>query len=480
MVFIHKDRFESMPKVTFHITTVYERRGETDKYTYSIEWVPSFGLFCFYRQLTRTHSRCYESLAQANDRLALISRSNADSNVVETLRHGSDYKSGCRWVTWTHPGADADKFHFYGEVKQMTMNGSVRETEPPDPQPPAALGVMSAAAEYRWSYEHRKDLAGHIWAVAVHHPDRKITVAEDGRPISQPWDLESLHEASGNAMARGKRCWNEEMKSEFGAFERFDLHYGLARYLLVPLSAGLTLAGDRPDLDTANLLQQRGVNDIAQVRVERMQVQTRTAMLAQFVPAAAITFDKPFRPLCPGREKAPRLPRVESELQALFDDAGELVGVQEEQEERLSGATRVTSPISNVSSFGRPNEALHSNPPQVYEQWAAGPPPQTPFNRAVNYDTSYDTKPYPPPGSRKRFSASLGSGIADITKKLRQQTVAMHTRRRIAKPTVDARGSPIERWDRPVFTDGTQPVLRLDTAGKVSTLTHNSHRISFR
>jgi hypothetical protein len=37
MVFIHKDRFDSMPKVTFYITTVFELRGETDKYTYSIE-----------------------------------------------------------------------------------------------------------------------------------------------------------------------------------------------------------------------------------------------------------------------------------------------------------------------------------------------------------------------------------------------------------------------------------------------------------
>jgi hypothetical protein len=37
MVFIHKDCFDSMPKVTFYITTVFELRGETDKYTYSIE-----------------------------------------------------------------------------------------------------------------------------------------------------------------------------------------------------------------------------------------------------------------------------------------------------------------------------------------------------------------------------------------------------------------------------------------------------------
>lgn len=37
MAFIHKDRFKSMPKVTLYLTTVFELRGETDKYTYSTE-----------------------------------------------------------------------------------------------------------------------------------------------------------------------------------------------------------------------------------------------------------------------------------------------------------------------------------------------------------------------------------------------------------------------------------------------------------
>jgi hypothetical protein len=362
-------------------------------------------------------------------------------------------------------------------VNQITMNGSVRQTDPPEPEGPVAFGGIASTAEYRYMYEHRKDLAGHIWAVAVHRPDRKITVAADGRPTSLPWDLDGLHEASGNAMARGKRVWNEELRAKVGAFDKFDLHYGLARYLLVPLSANLTPNGNRPDLDTATLLQQRAVNDVPQVRVERMQVQTRDAMLAQFVPAAAVTFNKPFRPLCPGRERAPRLPRIESELQALFTDAGELVGVEEgeEEEEHLSGATRVASSINNVSSLARPNEALHSNPPQVYESWAAGPPqPSTPITATSDPSWAWlSPAPSPPPVpriSRKRISTALGSGIADITKRLRQNTVAMHTRRRVANPTVNSRGSPIERTDRHVFTNpsAAQPVLRLDTPGRVN------------
>ena len=39
MVFIHKDRFDSMPKVTLYLTTAFERRGVTDKYMFSMELV---------------------------------------------------------------------------------------------------------------------------------------------------------------------------------------------------------------------------------------------------------------------------------------------------------------------------------------------------------------------------------------------------------------------------------------------------------
>jgi hypothetical protein len=401
-------------------------------------------------------------MAQANDRLALLSRSNADAG--DTLRHGSDYESGCNWVTWTRPGVDADKFHFFGEVKQITMIGTIRQDAPVEAQ--EGVPRVASSASYRYMFEHGKDLANHIWAVAIHDPDRKIAVAADGRPTSLPWELESLHEASGNAMGRAKRVWSEDLKPKVGAFEKFDLHYGLARYALVPLSAGLTLASNRPDLDTTNLVHQRQVNEVTQIRIERMEVQIKGSMLAQFAPADAIVYDRPFQPLHPSRERAPRLPRVESELQALFNDAGELVDVEEEEGEEdvlhLPGA-----PVApyNVRSLGTPNEALHSNPPQVYDwdagHWDAAPYTPIPATRAPS--------PPPAPAARNRFSTNLGAGLADITKKLRRQTIAMHTRRRVDSPTVDDRGSPIERTNRPQLTSApTEPVLRLDTPGRVS------------
>jgi hypothetical protein len=37
MVFIHRDRFDLMPRTTFYITTIFELRGASDKYVYSLE-----------------------------------------------------------------------------------------------------------------------------------------------------------------------------------------------------------------------------------------------------------------------------------------------------------------------------------------------------------------------------------------------------------------------------------------------------------
>jgi len=389
--------------------------------------------------------------------------------VRETLRYGSDYKTGCQWITWTLPGADASQVTFFGEVQQITMYGTIRETDPTEKQTAVSLGGgIASTAEYRYMYEHKKDLAGHVWAVAIHDPTCKITVTGDGRPTSQPWVLDSLHEASGNSMARGKRLWNEEMKPRVGPYDKFDLHYGQARYLLVPLSAGLTLAGNRPDLDAASLLKQRDVNGVHQVRVERIKVEARDSLLSEYVPAPAITFDKPFRPLCPGREKVPRLPRIESELQALFNDAGERQAIEEENEEiQLSGPTNRVSSIYGVRSLDRPpNEDLQSNSSQVYEEWAAGPHTPIPLSTAATCSSPIPSPP-PAPKARNRFGVGLGAGIANIRRQIHQNTVSAHSRRRLAEPTVDERGSPIERIHRPIYTTG-EPQLRLDTPGRVS------------
>jgi hypothetical protein len=54
-------------------------------------------------------------------------------------------------VTWTRPGLDADKFHFFGEVKQITMIGTIRQGAPP-----RSKRKMVSLASYRYIFEHRK------------------------------------------------------------------------------------------------------------------------------------------------------------------------------------------------------------------------------------------------------------------------------------------------------------------------------------
>lgn len=205
------------------------------------------------------------------------------------------------------------------------MQGSIRRDGPSETEEAAIGAGLLSVAERKYSFEHKKDLAGHVWAVATHSPDLQIVINnETGKPTILPWALESVHEASGNAMGGAKRLWRDKMVQKEGPFDRLDLHYGFARYLLVPLRASMGLSGKRLSVGGV----QRGLawNATAQIRVERIRVISEGAeMLAMFAPAQAIMYDKPFRPL---REKSSHEGAggtdVRAELLDLFDAAGEM------------------------------------------------------------------------------------------------------------------------------------------------------------
>lgn len=84
------------------------------------------------------------------------------------------------------------------------MHGTVRRHGPSEEEEAAFSGGAASSAKYRCLREHKKDLANHIWAVAMHFPKSDVIVDRNGRPTCVPWILESVHEASGNAMARGR------------------------------------------------------------------------------------------------------------------------------------------------------------------------------------------------------------------------------------------------------------------------------------
>lgn len=276
-------------------------------------------------QINKPTSRCYTSLAQANDRLGLLSRCNTNPKICETLRVGEDQDTGCQWSTWTRPGEDARAFRFFAEVKRIVMNGAIRQGGPTEEEVANTAGGLASNAEFRYAFEHKKDLAGHVWVVALHKPERKSAVDSEGRPTALPWTLDGVYEASGNAMARGKRLWRDRLSQKQGRFDRMDSHYGFARYLLVPHETCTAAAGSsRQSIGSGQSVP--WIESTAQVRVERIKVMPQGEMATMFAPAEAILFDKPFQPLCKGREQERErkaVAKLEAELLDLFNAAGE-------------------------------------------------------------------------------------------------------------------------------------------------------------
>jgi hypothetical protein len=205
------------------------------------------------------------------------------------------------------------------------MNGAIRHDGPTETDLANTAGGLASTAEYRYAFEHKKDLANHVWVVALHNPERKSAVDSEGRPTALPWALEGVYEASGNAMARGKRLWRDKLAQKQGRFDRMDSHYGFARYLLVPQEVSTTAASSRRKSIGSD--QSVPLTECApQIRVERIKVMPQGEMVAMFAPAEAILFDKRFQPLCRGREhesERKAVARVEAELLDLFSAAGE-------------------------------------------------------------------------------------------------------------------------------------------------------------
>jgi hypothetical protein len=268
------------------------------------------------------------------------------------------------------------------------MHGSIRRDGPSEQAAFAhyVAGGLASTAEYRYSFEHKKDLANHVWAVALLRPDCKITVDHEGKPTTLPWTLEGVHEASGNAMARGKRLWRDKLTQKQGRFDRLDSHYGFARYLLVPHAAtadskvagGSSNSSKRHSLSSAlHLVPSHSTDRTAQIRVERIKVMPQGEMVAMFAPAEAILFDKPFRPLCESREKGKERDKVQAELLDLLSAAGEDVAEHQhhrEQEEEdvvvVKDPRLLTPPPIRRKSLRSPPQQLPAFREGVVQEYA--------------------------------------------------------------------------------------------------------------
>jgi hypothetical protein len=331
----------------------------------------------------------------------------------------------------------------------MVMHGSIRRDGPSEQEAFAhyVAGGLASTAEYRYSFEHNKDLANHVWAVALHSPDRKITVDLEGKPTELPWTLEGVHEASGNAMARGKIIWKDKLAQKQGRFDRLDSHYGFARYMLVPHAAlaNSTGAGStkRHSLSSAlHLIPSHSTDHTAQIRVERIKVMPHGEMVAMFAPAEAILFDKHFQPLCKSREKAKErdaAAKVQAELLDLFSAAGEDVAEHAHNDKDddvivVKNPRLLTPPPIRRKSLRSPPQqqpAFRSGVVQEYAQLAAT------LREPVNAIPASVSKLH-----KAKNRLSVGKSVASAKKHFYHTLVGEQSRSRLLEPSNDELRDP--------------------------------------
>jgi hypothetical protein len=327
------------------------------------------------------------------------------------------------------------------------MHGSIRRDGPSEQAAFAhyVAGGLASTAEYRYSFEHKKDLANHVWAVALLRPDCKITVDHEGKPTALPWTVEGVHEASGNAMARGKRLWRDRLAQKQGRFDRLDSHYGFARYLLVPQAAMAnstgTINNKRHSLSSAlHLVPSHSTDRTAQIRVERIKVMPQGEMVAMFAPAEAILFDKPFQALCKSREKGKGRDKVQAELLDLFSAAGEDVAEHQHQREQEEEDEVVVVKDPRLLT-----------PPPIRRKSLRSPPQQLPaFREGVVQDYAQLAatlrEPVSPASVSKLHKArnrlSVCKSVASAKKHFYHSLVGEESRSRLLEPSAGELGSP--------------------------------------
>nr|OQO18022.1 hypothetical protein B0A51_13630 [Rachicladosporium sp. CCFEE 5018] len=305
------------PRTPYYLTVVYELHpSSTVKITPATVGQPRKPIYTF--SLDRLHT----TLQTANTRLTLLSRSNTVPADRDVLRAGVDEATGGWWCSWTRrptaktePGNETKASvpwpRFCASVRRIVMHGELLTRNPiPELPPTREMLGSTTLSECRYLFERRKDLAHHVWVVAVHQPARVALSASaimGQEELTHPWRVESIHPVSGNALARAKHLWTEGMQLQNGSFDRVDFHYGAARYILLPAS---TTASHRSRyVNSPGLSGKRGlkIEREPQIRVERVKLYGEGEMVAWFAPAEAIVREKARSPVKDGGLSLPPL-----------------------------------------------------------------------------------------------------------------------------------------------------------------------------
>lgn len=174
-----------------------------------------------------------------------------------------------------------------------------------------------------------------------------------------------------------------------------DSHYGFARYLLVPheTSTAATGSSSRQSIGSGHSVPV--TESTAQIRVERIKVMPQGEMVTMFAPAEAILYNKPFQPLCKGREQERErkaVAKVEAELLDLFSAAGEDAAehnIAIPAPASVPDFRTLTPPeIRRRSLYGPEQRSFRSGVAQEYGQLAATlREPLTPASISKAYET---------------------------------------------------------------------------------------------
>lgn len=235
--------------------------------------------------------KCYITLQQANDRVELLGRCNANKRSVETKQVHMDDDNGCKCVTWGRYGSQV---RFVAQAKRVDMAGEALVEDADSTTP----GAWDKEEDGLISAETKLDIAGHAWVVAVHDPAIPLTdglmrrhslslgrrslsgrssiaaklfasTSEDNRSLG--WSVDSLHTKSDLALARAKSAWNKHFRGK-GRCRKVREHYGFARYALKP---SMTTKRDA-NYDTC-----------LQIRIERVRVVSEGELLFEHLAPAA-------------------------------------------------------------------------------------------------------------------------------------------------------------------------------------------------
>ena len=276
------------PKNTLYITSTAELRNDIDAYMLGID-------------------QCFTTLEQANARVEMLGRCNGRLRNPETQSTLIDAVN-CKVLMWSREGSGV---RFLAQCTRLMMTGDV----PTKNIGPTSPGGWSKDDVGLYFAETQLDVAGHVWVVAIHDPDRgfentsaltressqherrssismtssrvsEVRKSSGVRPSNRDphkvgWVVDSVFVHSDAALARAKTIWNGRFLKTHGRCRKVRQHFGYGRYDFKSATASRSTVG----WQTCD-----------QIRVERLTVMKEEAFSNTILPSVIpLRLNVPYR-----------------------------------------------------------------------------------------------------------------------------------------------------------------------------------------